>query len=181
MYVKRDVPRMLVKTFSAAWLSSRNSLRFLGIVIVYPGDSGLRISFTDAAYPALERIFGFDHSNPPRAGNLPGANFIELSFFLINPSEKIRASAVYKKNFSFISFFERDRKPPRDLSASQVSLSRGSSLICYVCFLAYLFANVILLRACHAPTSTCKSFISPPCQEIFLTCAISAINYTADV
>lgn len=57
-YVKRDVLRMLVKTFSAAWLSTRNPLCFLGIVIVYPGDSRLCISLWVEGCSLSTRLFG---------------------------------------------------------------------------------------------------------------------------
>lgn len=135
-YVKRDVPRMLIKTFSAAWLPSRNPHRFLGIVIVHPGDSGLCIPLyherNAAAYLrdslAYKRIFEYDRSDrllSRQSYRLCRLPLLILSRKYEHPSRNIFFSNIITKLFKIFLHPKSCYLKTRRLSAVYIS-----SLIC---------------------------------------------------
>lgn len=151
VYVKRDVPRMLVKTFSAAWLSSRNSLRFLGIVIVYPGDSGPRIPLWAERRGLSARLFGARTKFPnlitqTRQAGLSLETILSTGRF--SPHQSVRemkyAHPSCVKTFSFrLLFSNANANLPESSLHPESRYLETLPLICYVCFFAYLFANAI--------------------------------------
>jgi len=154
------------KTFSAAWLPSRNPLRFLGIVIVHQRDSGLRISLyrerNDAAYGA--QLFG---ARPKfsdmiaQTGRLLSRQSYRPCRFPHQSFSKLRTSSR-NINFSFTSF----SNIITNLSASRVLLSRNSSLIC--CMFLRLSVCRCHLTFLSAPHScACKNLIFAFIKKFF--------------